>query len=703
MRSGSFRWLVLLGFTFTSLLAAPPLSAEIIPNPPSRNRQVAFYVNHFLTTQHLSRRAVDDELSQRFLKSFLEGLDPQKAYFLQSDIEKFEVQKEDLDDMMRNRDTQFAHDVYRVFLERVESRLEHIEELLQEELDFTVDEEILVDSKLLEYPQDDEEARDRWRKRIKYDLLILKSNEKTADEARKTLQDRYRTFALRTAQADEDDVLERFMNALASSYDPHSSYFSPGSFQDFRIRLGLNYEGIGAELDQKDGVATIRRIIPGGAAERAGELKANDQIISVGQGDEGELVDVFKMKLEHVIDMIRGREGSIVRLGVIPEGATEMRIYKITRARIELADSSAKGEILEHGTKDDGVPYRIGVIDLPSFYLDMDAARHGDENYKSSTRDVRRLIEQFKSDGIDAVVLDLRRNGGGSLTEAIGITGLFIDRGPVVQVKDSLGRVEVHSDAEPGTAWDGPLVVLTSRFSASASEILAGAIQDYQRGLVVGDESTHGKGTVQSLVEVGPTILKFENALNLGAIKITMQQFYRPNGDSTQNRGVLADVVLPSLSAHISKGESELDYAVEFDQVPAARFTKLDMIQPEWVAELNELSSARREEASDFQSLLEKIARYQEDVARKTMPLQEEKFLALRKRADAEKTAREQLDTLEHRADSKIKRDYYMDEVLAITADYVRLSQEASDEAEDADETEEVDETEEKGEEAEKT
>ena len=655
------------------LVPAPQCVAEIVATPPSRNRQVAFYVHHFLTTQHLSRRAVDDELSGRFLKSFLEGLDPQKAYFLQSDIAKFEERKADLDDMMRDRDTQFAHDVFRTFLERVETRLEHIEELLQEELDFTVDEEITLDSKLLEYPKDEEEANDRWRRRIKYDLLILKSNEKTAEEARKTLQDRYRTFAQRTAQADEDDVLERFMNALASAYDPHSSYFSPGSFQDFRIRLGLNYEGIGAELDQKDGIATIRRIIPGGAAERAGELKANDQIISVGQGDDGEMVDVFKMKLEHIIDMIRGKEGSIVRLGVIPEGATEMRVYDITRARIELADSSAKGEILEHGTKPDGTPLRMGVIDLPSFYLDMDAARQGDENYKSSTRDVRRLLEEFQAEGIDAVVLDLRRNGGGSLTEAIGITGLFIDRGPVVQVKDSVGKVEVQSDVEPGAAWEGPLVVLTSRFSASASEILAGAIQDYERGLVVGDESTHGKGTVQSLVEVGPSILKYDSALNLGAIKITMQQFYRPNGDSTQNRGVLADVVLPSLTMHISQGESELDYAVEFDQVPTARFQKLGMTTPEMLAKLNELSSQRRGASSEFQSLLEKIARYKEDVARKTMPLQEEKFLELRKQADAEKTAREQFDTLEREGESKMKRDFYMNEVLAIAADYVRL------------------------------
>jgi carboxyl-terminal processing protease len=349
----------------------------------------------------------------------------------------------------------------------------------------------------------------------------------------------------------------------------------------------------------------------------------------------------------------------------------EQKIYKITRSRIELKDSEAQGKVFEQGKKADGSPYKIGVINLDSFYMDMDAARHGDSNFRSSTRDVAKILEDFNGQNVDAVVLDLRRNGGGSLTEAIGLTGLFIDQGPVVQVKDSMGQVEVQPDTDAGAIWKGPLVVMTSRFSASASEIMAGAIQDYRRGLIVGDESTHGKGTVQSLVEVGPAVMHFENALNLGAIKITMQQFYRPNGDSTQNRGVLADVVLPSLTTHLSKGEAELDYALAFDKVPAADFDKTDQVNDEMLAKLRQKSTERLMKSEDFNGLVERIARYDEDVARKTMPLNEDKFLELRKRADAEKTEREQFNTLEPEMETHIERDFYLNEVMDIAADYV--------------------------------
>jgi carboxyl-terminal processing protease len=650
--------------------AGGPLRAEVTADPPSRNRQVAFYVNHFLGAQHLSRRALDDEVSKRLLKSFVEGLDPLKLYFLQSDVAGFQKNETELDDMLRRLDTRFAHDVFRVFQERVQQRTAWAEELLQENLDFEVDEEITVDAEQLSYAANDQEARERWRRRVKYDLLVLKLNNTVGEEAIKTLRERYTNNVRRTSQTDDDELLERYMNALTTSYDPHSSYFSPGSFEDFRIRLGLNYQGIGAELEERNGFAVIRRIMPGGAAEKAGELKANDKIVSVGQGDAGPLVDVVEMKLDDIIDMIRGREGTIVRLGVITEGDPEAKIYKITRARIELKDSQASGAVFEHGKQADGSPYKIGFIDLPSFYMDMDAARHGDDQYTSSTRDVRRILDDFREKGVQAVVVDLRRNGGGSLTEAIGITGLFIDQGPVVQVKDSRGNVEVQSDVESGVAWDGPLVVLISRFSASASEILAGAIQDYGRGVIVGDESTHGKGTVQTLLEVGPTVMKFENSVNLGAIKITMQQFYRPNGDSTQSRGVLADVILPSLSTEISKGEKELDYAVAFDHVPAATFARLPgKVEPAILESLRNKSQSRREKSEDFQKLDEQIARYVEDSARKTLPLNEQKFMELRKRSDAERTEREEF---EHTTENNgIRRDFYVDEVLLITADYL--------------------------------
>ncbi|MBM4000538.1 MAG: tail-specific protease [Planctomycetes bacterium] len=649
--------------------------SEIPEVPPARDRHVAFYINSFLATQHLSKRALDDEVSRRVFKSLLEGLDPLKLYFLQSDIDAFRANETALDDQLKQLNTKFSHDVFRVYADRVRERMAWVEEILNGELDFGTDEEMVVDADTAVYAVDAGESRDRWRRRIKYDLLVLKLNKTEGQEARDTLRRRYKAVRQRTEQTDSDEVLERYMNALTTSFDPHSTYFSPGAFEDFRIRLGLNYQGIGAELENRDGQAIIRRIMPGGAAAKAGVLRENDRVVSVGQGEDGPMVDVVEMKLDDIIDLIRGKEGTVVRIGLIREGDPAAQTVSITRARIELNDSAASGKVFDldwsAAKKADGSPFKVGVIDLPSFYLDMDAARHGGDAYKSSTRDVKAMLDDFKRQSVDAVVLDLRRNGGGSLSEAIGITGLFIDEGPVVQVKDSAGRVDVQSDVDSGAVWQGPLVVVISRFSASASEIVAGAIQDYRRGVIVGDESTHGKGTVQSLVEVGPTVMKFENAINLGAIKITMQQFYRPNGDSTQNRGVLSDITLPSLSSHIAKGEADLDYALAFDHVPAADVKPFDkLVVDDVVAKLREASSKRIGSSSDFAKLTERIARYDVDSARKTIPLNETKFMELRKQEDAEKTEREQAETLDGHGGTGISRNFYLDEVLAITAEY---------------------------------
>jgi carboxyl-terminal processing protease len=649
---------------------------DIPDQPPMRNRQVAFYVNFFLTGQHLSRHPLDNEISNRLLKEYVEGLDPAKAYFLQSDIDEFQKQKDELDDQLKKLDTHFALDVFRVLNQRVEQRVKWVEEFLSQNIDFTVDEEFNVDPDQRAYAKDEADAKEQWRKRVKFDLLELNGTEgidsTNGPKAHEAMLKRYQGILHRLQQTDADELLERYMNALTSTYDPHSTYFSPGSYEDFRIRLALNYEGIGAELEERDGSAIIRSVIPGGAAAKAGQFKVKDRIVSVGQGEEGQMVDVMNMKLDNIIDLIRGREGTVVRLGVIPEGTPDVQTYKITRARIELKDSEARAEVFDQGNKPDGSPYKVGFINLPSFYLDMDAARHGNENYKNSTDDVKRILNEFNQTGVDAVILDLRGNGGGSLTEAIGVTGLFIDKGPVVQVKDAAGKVEVQSDEDSGAVWKGPLVVVTDRFSASASEILAGALQDYGRALIVGDESTHGKGTVQSLLEVGPTVMKFENAINLGAIKITMQQFYRPNGDSTQSRGVVADVALPSLRTRISKGESELDYALAFDHVKEADFQHVaNLVSPDLIAKLKEASEKRRKESADFTKLDETIRRYDEDKARKTMPLNEQKFLELRAQANSEKSEREEFEKFDHANQESIKRDFYVNELLAITGDYL--------------------------------
>jgi carboxyl-terminal processing protease len=435
--------------------------------------------------------------------------------------------------------------------------------------------------------------------------------------------------------------------------------------------MSLELEGIGAALQMTDGYTVVSNIIPGGACDKQGGIKKEDRITAVGQGEEGEMVDVVDMKLNDVVKMIRGKAGTKVRLSVISKGGTESKTVTITRAKIELADQAARGEVIEQQQGDSKM--KIGYIDLPSFYMDMEGAREGKEDYKSTTRDVRKLLDGFREKGVDAVVLDLRRNGGGSLSEAISLTGLFIDQGPVVQVKDTDGTVQHLDDMEKGVAWDGPLVILTTKFSASASEILAGALQDYHRALIVGDESTHGKGTVQSLLDLGNQLFRaIPNPPNLGALKITMQQFYRPNGDSTQKRGVLADIVLPSLTDHMDVSEADLDYALAFDQVPAARFKRVDLVNKDVVEELKKDSAERRAKDAEFQKLLKNIDRYVEQKAKKKITLNEEKYLTQRAELDAEKEEEKQFEEQNNGSKEIVKKDYYFKEIMSITLDYVK-------------------------------
>ncbi|MCA9164966.1 MAG: PDZ domain-containing protein, partial [Planctomycetales bacterium] len=523
------------------------LCARELDGQRDQDRRVTKVVTTLMSREHLSQKEIDDEVSRRGLKTFLKTLDPMKLYFYQADIDQAMAKQTDLDDEIDNGNIQFAYDLFDTFLKRVDERVAQVNTLLGQKHDFTVDEEMITDADVLSYPKDSTEAAERWRKRIKYDLLVLKADKTEGQEAIDKLRRRYENFAKRMKQTKSDDLLEMYLTAMTSSFDPHTTYMSPSTLENFRIQMRLNLEGIGAALSNIDGYTTISKVIPGGAADKHGKLKPEDRVVSVGQGEEGEMVDVVDMSLNDVVGMIRGKAGTVVRLGVIPDGSTETKIYAITRERIELEDSAARADIIEEKDSDNA-SYKIGVIDLPSFYMDMEAARDNKSDYRSTTRDVRAILDDFTEKGVDAVVLDLRRNGGGSLTEAINLTGLFIDQGPVVQVKDSDNNVQHYDDLEEGMAWKGPLVVLTSKFSASASEILAGAIQDYGRGIVVGDESTHGKGTVQSLLDLGSQVFGLRSAPNLGALKITMQQFYRPNGDSTQKRGVLADVVLPSLT-----------------------------------------------------------------------------------------------------------------------------------------------------------
>lgn len=657
------------------LVLVGSLSACADPvGPRAQDRHIARSIALRLPQGHLTRHPLDEEISRRAFKLFLKSLDPMKLYFYQSDVDQFAVNQDQWGELLKKGDISPAYEIFSVFLKRVDERVATALEILKSPLDFTVDEEFVRDPELLSYPKTPEEARERWRKRIKLDLLVLKADKDTTGQAAiEKLQRRYTSFAKRIHQTDEDELLETYLSAICEAYDPHTSYMSPETLENFDITMKLELEGIGAALQSEDGYVVVKRIIPGGAAAKDGRLKVDDKIIGVGQGEDGEIRDVVDMKLSDVVQLIRGKRGTVVRLEVLPADGGPKKIITITREKIELKDSEAKGEVFEVGTKPDGSPYRIGVIDLPSFYMDMSGARLGIPEFRSTTRDVRRILNSFTQQGVDGVILDLRRNGGGSLQEAIQLTGLFIESGPVVQVKDSAGRVMVYEDEDTSVAWRGPLIVLISKFSASASEILAGAIQDYRRGLIIGDYSTHGKGTVQSLIDLGQDLFRLPNAPKLGALKLTIQQFYRPDGDSTQNRGVLADIELPSLTNHLEGiAESDLEYALPFDQIKPAKYQVYPDVNPAVIDFLKKRSEERVSTSPDFQKVKQDIERYLAQRQKKTVPLQEEKFLAQVRELNADKEEEKRLRALDEGAEGGIKRDFYLEEVLQIMRDYLQ-------------------------------
>ena len=642
-------------------------------DPGAGERRVTLSVATLLQRLHLARRPLDDELSKRALTNYLDSLDPMKIYFLQSDVDEYMASADEIDDQIKQGDIRLGYQIYRRFLDRVDQRTAMVDQLLDMEHDFTIDEKMVTDRDTLKYPKNDAEARERWRKRVKYDLLLQKADEVAVEEAKEKLHRRYNSYAKRMHQTDDDELLEMYLTAMTTGYDPHTTYMSASTLENFEISMRLELDGIGASLQFEDGYTVVHKIIPGGAADTDGRLKAEDKIVSVGQDQEGEMVDVVDMKLNDVVQLIRGKRGTVVRLGVIPAGDAQQTTYNMTRARIELTDQQARAEVITNGEKADGTPFKLGVIDLPSFYMDMSGARSGREDYRSTTRDVTKILDNFKSQGVDGVVVDLRRNGGGSLTEAVNLTGLFIKSGPVVQVKGFDGQVEPYEDSDEEIAWEGPLVVMTSQFSASASEIFAGAIQDYRRGLIVGDKATHGKGTVQQLLDLGHQIFRIPNAPELGALKITIQQFYRPSGDSTQNRGVLADIELPSLTTHLDVSESDLDYALAFDRVEEAPHENFGMVDANMVNILKTRSMQRRDLSEDFQKVAKNIQRYLAQKERKAVSLNEETFLAERAELNADKEEEKQLEELNDPNRPVVKRDYYFKETAAIARDYVDL------------------------------
>ena len=669
MRNAS--WLfnaLLVGYLLTAPLASR--GDEVVAAPRvadmaaarSLDSQIVKTIASLMTRMHLASHPLDDEISARAFDSILRSLDPLKVYFLKSDIERFEANRHKIDDFARDGKMDFAIDVYKLFLKRMDERIAAAHQYVDAEHDFTLDESIVRDAKKIDYPVDTAEANDRMRRQVKFRLLSLESDRLRAErdkqagkeqsdlervligdpneDPRERLHRSYRTVQKRWHQFDANELLELYVSALTTSFDPHTSYMSPNTQKNFMISMKLNLDGIGAQLTSEDGYTKLTSIVPGGAADKDGRLKPGDRIVAVGQGEEGPMDDVIDMKLDEVVQRIRGTAGTVVRLAIMPAAGGDTQTYSITRAKIALEDSAARSQVTEYGQKADGTPFRVGYIDLPSFYMDMEAARSNSNGFRSTTRDVRKILADFREKAVDAVVLDLSRNGGGSLQEAINLTGLFIDRGPVVQVKNLDGKVQVYEDEEAGVAWNGPLVVMTSKESASASEILAGAIQDYRRGLIVGDPATHGKGTVQSLFDLGQNLLSVP--AEMGALKITIQQFYLPAGKSTQRTGVMSDVVLPQLTAEIDNSEADLDFALPHDVISPTRFSKYNMVNGAILADLRDKSLERVRTSDGFARVLKRVELYRQQKEEELISLNRDEFLRRRAELDAQREEEEQ-------------------------------------------------------------
>jgi len=604
--------------------------------PSARERMIARQVGALLEDNHYSQQRIDDAMSPRVMDKFLDGLDGQKSYFLASDIAEFQAYRLRFDDMIRTGDLEPAYAMFARYQQRNRERIRHALALLDQTPDFTLDESFEFDREKAAWPTTTVELDELWRKRVKNDAISLLLAGKTWDEAREVLRTRYDRVLKRADQVKPEEVFEVFLNSYARTFDPHSNYFSPRNSEEYKIQMSLNYEGIGASLQLIDDYVTIMNLIEGGPAAASGALSVNDRITAVGQGKQGPMTDVVGWRIDDVVQLIRGKGGTVVRLQILPVGAapgSPERVLEFIRGKVTLEAQAARKE-LKTITRGE-IEYRVGVINVPGFYSDYDGQRAGDKNFRSTTRDVRRLIEELKEEKIDGLVIDLRGNGGGFLPEAQSLTGLFVDQGPVVQVQFSNGEREVLDDPDAGIAYDGPLVVVIDRFSASASEIFAGAIQDYRRGVVVGQRS-FGKGTVQNLVPLSRWSARPVN----GQLTVTIGKFYRVTGESTQHRGVEPDVELASPISLKDIGESSLDDALPWDRIDRAEFRTLDTRLPS-IAKLALEENARQGRDPDYRWLVEDIAALNRLRDQRALSLNLETRRAERAQLEANRLARE--------------------------------------------------------------
>ncbi|UII31006.1 carboxy terminal-processing peptidase [Fulvivirga ulvae] len=598
-------------------------STEIAPKSFYGNE--AKLITQILDTYHYKKIKLNDSLSSVILTDYIETLDNNKSYFLKSDIDKFEQYRTKIDDYLENGNVNPAYEIYNVFKERFDNRMAYVlDSLVYMDFDYTVDEYYNTDRSKGAWPTSEKELDELWRKMVKSQALSLKLNGKDEEGIKETIKKRYERFSKAAQQHRSEDVFEVFMNAVAEAFDPHTNYFSPRTSDRFKQNMSLSLEGIGARLQTEADFTKVVQILPGGPAEKSDLLHENDRITGVAQGDDGEMVDVIGWRIDDVVQLIKGPKGTTVKLEILPaetgvNGPTQ--VITLVRDKIKLEDMQAKAEIIP--LKKNGKEYKIGVITLPSFYMDFEAYQQGDPNYTSTTRDVKRLVKELEAKGIDGLMMDLRNNGGGSLAEAIDLTGLFIKNGPVVQVRTSTNKVEVGEDEDPEIIYNGPMAVMINRFSASASEIFAAAIQDYHRGVVIG-EPTFGKGTVQSVIDLG-RYLQVPEGEEVGQLKLTLQKFYRVTGSSTQHLGVSPDVNLPSAFDADEFGESASKSALPWDQINSTTFNVGQEVSPQLVLKLNDQYTKRLQTSAELKALVEDTRELKLNLAKTQISLNEEK------------------------------------------------------------------------------
>jgi carboxyl-terminal processing protease len=592
------------------LLILPALLLGAVASQPAQGKsdaeQICVSVGRLLEEGHYTRQPLNDEMSRKFLLNYLELLDPSHLFFTQRDVDALKAKYATaLDDDVLLGNLRPAYEIYDLYQKRVDDRVAKVKEQLKEPTDFKTGATIELSRQKAAWPKDEAEADQLWRGRIESELLQEKLSEHPIEPGPQLVARRYDRISRNVHEEDREEQMKLYLDALAQSYDPHSEYLSKADFKNFNIQMGLSLVGIGAMLRTEDGYAKIESLVPGGPAQVDGRLKIGDRITAVGQGG-GEFVDVRDMRLDKVVEMIRGKKGTKVRLLAIPANApdpSQRKSVDLVRDEIKLKDQEARADIIIK-KDENGNPVKLGWLTLPSFYADMD------HHQKSTTRDVLVLLRRLKKENIGGLVVDLRRNGGGSLEEAISLTGLFLKSGPIVQTKSSNGNIVVSSDPDAGIAYSGPLVVLTSRQSASASEIFAAALQDYGRGVIVGDKNTFGKGTVQTILPIGRfTSLLGSRSDDDGELKLTIQKFYRVAGGSTQLHGVASDIVLPSLTDLPEFGEGAMKNALAYDEVPKARFSKWSDGHPLFIEELKRRSTERVQHEQEFHYVMEDMER----------------------------------------------------------------------------------------------